>query len=205
MASEDRKAARTAHVTERLLLTPLGVEHLEAMRAMDADPRVMRSINGGRPPEAEGHEQRFRERVESWRAQRPLGVFAIHLREGERSVGDMLGVAMLKRDPRFVEDVEVGWRLAHAHWGNGYATEAARALVDFAFEELRLARLISHSLAWNAASQAVMERLGFHAVITFTYDAELLPGFSIEERRSRLRMLTREEWSAVRAADGERP
>jgi RimJ/RimL family protein N-acetyltransferase len=52
------------------------------------------------------------------------------------------------------------WALAPAHRGNGYATEAARAVVDYAFSELGLARIVATTERTNASSQAVMRRLG---------------------------------------------
>ena len=56
--------------------------------------------------------------------------------------------------------VEVGWRLARAYWGHGFATEAAQASLMFAFTELRLAELSSITASVNKRSRAVMERLG---------------------------------------------
>jgi RimJ/RimL family protein N-acetyltransferase len=59
-------------------------------------------------------------------------------------------------------EVELGWTLGREHWGHGYATEAARAVRDWAFRELRLTRLISIIHPDNAASIRVAERLGAH-------------------------------------------
>ena len=59
------------------------------------------------------------------------------------------------------ESVEVGWRLARAHWGAGYATEAARAAVEWGFANLPLEELVSMTIAANVRSQRVMQKLGF--------------------------------------------
>ena len=56
--------------------------------------------------------------------------------------------------------IEIGWRLARAAWGGGYATEAARALLTHGFEELGLTEIIAFTADTNLRSQAVMERLG---------------------------------------------
>ena len=56
--------------------------------------------------------------------------------------------------------MEIGWRLSRAAWGFGFATEAARAAADFAFEELSLAELVSYTAEQNVRSRAVMRRLG---------------------------------------------
>lgn len=60
----------------------------------------------------------------------------------------------------FLTEVEVGWRLSRASWGHGYATEAARAAVAYAFDELELPELVSMTTVANVRSRAVMERLG---------------------------------------------
>jgi RimJ/RimL family protein N-acetyltransferase len=56
--------------------------------------------------------------------------------------------------------VEVGWRLARAHWGHGYATEAAREALRFGFEEVGLAEIVSFTVPANERSRRVMERIG---------------------------------------------
>lgn len=55
--------------------------------------------------------------------------------------------------------VEVGWRLARKYWGNGYATEAGKASLEFAFNSLNLNEIYSFTSVANKKSQAVMERL----------------------------------------------
>ena len=58
------------------------------------------------------------------------------------------------------EGIEVGWRLARAAWGHGYATEAARASVAYGFDQAGLDEIVSVTAVVNAPSRAVMERLG---------------------------------------------
>jgi len=60
----------------------------------------------------------------------------------------------------FTPCVEIGWRLAAAHWGRGYATEAARAVLTRAWDVLGLEEVVSFTTAGNARSRAVMARLG---------------------------------------------
>src|SRR5262249_40391262 len=67
----------------------------------------------------------------------------------------------VKRFPApFTPCVEVGWRLAFAYWGHGYATEAARLALDYGFGTLALTEIISYTSATNQRSRALMERLG---------------------------------------------
>ena len=69
----------------------------------------------------------------------------------------------------YPDDLEVAWRLAHRYWGHGYATEAATAWLDHAFDELGVARVISITDRPNVRSLAVMRRLG----MTFDHEAEV--------------------------------
>ncbi|GAA5524268.1 acetyltransferase PA3944 [Microbulbifer aestuariivivens] len=70
--------------------------------------------------------------------------------------------------------VEIGWRLARRYWGYGYATEAARASLAVAFEQLDLAEVVSFTALTNLRSQRVMERLGMQRE-PLTFDHPLLP------------------------------
>ena len=63
-------------------------------------------------------------------------------------------------DAHVTPAVEVGWRLAGVEWGNGYATEGARAALAFAFDDLRLDEVVSFTSVVNERSRRVMERLG---------------------------------------------
>lgn len=58
--------------------------------------------------------------------------------------------------------VEIGWRIAYAHWDKGIATEGARAALDAAFGELALPEVVSFTVTDNTRSRRVMERLGMH-------------------------------------------
>jgi ribosomal-protein-alanine N-acetyltransferase len=74
-----------------------------------------------------------------------------------------IGFAGLNPPPfeaHFTPCVEVGWRLARHAWGKGYATEAARASLDWGFGKLGLEQIVSFTVPANARSRAVMERLG---------------------------------------------
>ena len=78
-----------------------------------------------------------------------------------------IGFAGLSRPPfeaAFTPCVEIGWRLAFEHWGHGYATEAAKSLLAFGFDELQLPEIVSFTTVSNIRSRAVMDRIGL------TYD-----------------------------------
>jgi ribosomal-protein-alanine N-acetyltransferase len=72
----------------------------------------------------------------------------------------MVGLADPDFEARFMPAVEIGWRLAADHWGRGYATEAARAVLAFGFERLALPQIVSFTTVANVRSRRVMEKIG---------------------------------------------
>ncbi len=75
----------------------------------------------------------------------------------------------------FAPAVEAGWRLARAHWGKGYATEAARAALAHAFGPLNLPEVVSFAVPGNRASRRVMERIGMRRDPGGDFDHPALP------------------------------
>jgi RimJ/RimL family protein N-acetyltransferase len=89
-----------------------------------------------------------------------------------------IGYAGLSRPgfaAHFTPCVEVGWRLAAAHWNHGYATEAARAALRFGFEQASLAEIVSFTVPANTRSLRVMEKLGMRRDASGDFDHPLLP------------------------------
>lgn len=78
-------------------------------------------------------------------------------------VSSFLGFGGLARphfEAHFTPGVEIGWRLAHDHWDQGYATEAAVGALNYGFDTLGLDEIVSFTVPGNARSRAVMERIG---------------------------------------------
>lgn len=88
---------------------------------------------------------------------------------------------------------EIGWRLAHAAWGRGYATEGAQLLLDFARNTLRLPRVVSFTTLTNTRSMGVMQRVGLTPVGDF--DHPLLQGHPLQPHRL---YATPEGWADAR-------
>ncbi len=139
--------------TERLLLRMWREEDFEAYAQMCADPEVMRFL-GGKP---------FT-RAEAWRHMaflvghwqlRGYGHWAVEEKASGRVIG-RLGV----QDPEGWPGFEIGWALARASWGRGYATEGARRALEYAFTELGREHVISLIHPDNCASIKVAGRLG---------------------------------------------
>lgn len=123
---------------------------------MNADPRVMEFFAGTLSrAESDG----LVDRIEAHFDSHGFGAWAIEVPGVAPFVG-FTGLSVPRFEAPFMPCVEVGWRLAVAHWGKGYATEAARLALDYGFETLRLREIVSFTAVTNLRSRAVMERVG---------------------------------------------
>ena len=101
----------------------------------------------------------FADRIEAGFDTEGFGLFAGEVVDGDGFIG-FVGLARPAFEAHFTPAVEIGWRLNRTHWGHGYATEAARACVEFAFTDVGLNELVSYTVPQNTPSQLVMERIG---------------------------------------------
>jgi RimJ/RimL family protein N-acetyltransferase len=142
--------------TERLVLREFVADDWAAVLAYQSDPRYLRFYAWTDRSEAEVRE--FVQMFLVQQSERPRRRFqlAITLPEDGRLIGD----CGIRRKPQNDWEAAIGFELAPEHWGRGYATEAALAMVDFGFRELGLRRVSSWCVADNAASARVLERVG---------------------------------------------
>ncbi|APU43815.1 GNAT family N-acetyltransferase [Streptomyces sp. TN58] len=141
--------------TERLVLRQWRDSDLRPWAGMNADPVVREHFDGVLTREqSEASAARFRAAIE----QRGWGWWAVEVRDTGEFIG-FTGLDPVDEGMPFT-GVEAGWRLARTAWGHGFATEAARAAVDFAFDTLALPEVLAVTTAANHRSQAVMRRLG---------------------------------------------
>lgn len=98
------------------------------------------------------------DRIEVGFAENGFFLWAVEVRASGEFIG-FAGLAAPGFEAHFTPAVEIGWRLARSAWGHGYATEAARAALDFGFED-GLDEIVSLTTVANRRSRAVMERLG---------------------------------------------
>lgn len=147
----ERAGATVQIETERLLLRRLGMSDLDEFVDLHADPEVTRFIL---PLDRAEAEERLRKDELEWR-ERGHGLLAIV----DPRTGAFLGRCGLKHWPQFGE-TELGWALRRDAWGNGYATEAAHACVEWGFAELDVPYLTAMIAPKNTRSLRVAERLG---------------------------------------------
>ncbi len=145
----------TQLTTERLLLRPLGPADFEAVREFAADPEVWLWIGRGVSTEEQTRDF-LRECEEKWQADPQVAWhFAVTLRE----TGDVAGTCDLRTWGDRSEAL-TGYAYQQRYWGQGYATEALRALLDFGFGELGFHRIAANVWAPNLASARVLEKAG---------------------------------------------
>ena len=142
--------------TARLTLRPFTLQDGDALYQILQEEGVLRYFPRPDPPS--------RDRVDHFVAGQLLrwerdgwGLWAVDL----RATGKLAGWAGLQNLPE-TQEVEVGYLLGTAHWGQGLATEAALASLQYAFETLKLPRIVAIVHRENAASQRVTQKLGMH-------------------------------------------
>jgi RimJ/RimL family protein N-acetyltransferase len=157
--------------TSRLTLRRWRPADREPFATLNADPEVMEHFP--RPLRAEESDELV-ERIESGFEQRNFGLWAVEVRKSGEFIG-FTGLAVPSFEAHFMPAVEVGWRLARPAWGHGYATEGARAALEFGFGEVGLEEIVSLTTPGNRRSWAVMERLGMRRDPADDFEHPALP------------------------------
>jgi RimJ/RimL family protein N-acetyltransferase len=140
--------------TERLLLREWRDADRDDWAAMNADPAVMEFFPSTLDrPQADA----VFDRISTALASRGWGLWAVE--HDGRFLG-FAGLSPVGFEAHFTPATEIGWRLRRDAWGQGFATEAARAVVAFAFDDLGIRELVSFTSVGNERSRAVMRRLG---------------------------------------------
>lgn len=144
--------------TERLILRRWRAEDVDPYVAICVDPGVMRWIGDGQTRSRQECADAIGRFEASWE-RNGYGLFALTLKGTDQFIG-FAGVS----DPAFLPEVmpavEIGWRLARDNWGQGLATEAARAVLQFALDDVGLTRVISIIQVGNSGSERIAQKLG---------------------------------------------
>jgi RimJ/RimL family protein N-acetyltransferase len=147
--------------TERLVLRRWDVTgDLDAYAAICGDPEVMRYIGDGSVATRDECAEQLARYETMWRERR-FGLFALERRDTGELIGNT-GLAIPDFLPEILPAVEIGWRLGRAHWRQGFATEAARAALAFAWDPVGLDRVVSVHAVGNDPSGNVMQKIGMH-------------------------------------------
>lgn len=143
--------------TERLVVRPYTMTDVEDAFRIYSNAEVMRYLGGNSVPFSDLDDARHRltKLVEGNPADAKLANRAIERKEDRRVIGTLI----LKPFPES-QDVEIGWHLAQDVWGNGYATEASKGGMDYAFNRAGVEELFAIVLPENSKSIHVAHRLG---------------------------------------------
>jgi RimJ/RimL family protein N-acetyltransferase len=142
--------------TERLVLRPWRPSDRAPFAALGADPRVMKYLG---PLLTRAQSDALADRIAAHFDAHGFGLWALVV-PGVAEFAGCVGLAHARFPAPFNPSVEVAWRLAPAHQGRGYASEAASASLRFGFERLGLTEILAFTAATNLASQRVMARIG---------------------------------------------
>ena len=142
--------------TKRLVVRRLRPDDLDDFAALCANPEVNRYMDDGRPLSREQTERWIEVSLANYR-ERGWGCFGVAAKPGD----SLIGFAGFARPPKRPGVVELIYAFGSDHWGRGYATEVAGALVEFGFERCGLTRLEATVDPANGASGRVLAKVGF--------------------------------------------
>ena len=154
--------------TARLHLRQIQDVDLPEFAAMNADPEVMEFFPGvWTEAECAVALAKIRQAFSS----RGFGVYAV---EADGEFAGIVGLWVPEFEAAFTPCVEILWRLARPFWGRGYASEAAKAVMDLAFERLALTEVLAFTVAGNERSMRVMEKIGMRRDFAGDFDHPLV-------------------------------
>jgi len=157
--------------TERLSLRAWRDEDREPFAALNADPVVMEHYPSTLTRD---ESDAMVDRIEARFARDGWGLWAVEVVDTGEFTG-YVGLSAPAFDAHFTPAVEVGWRLAYAYWGRGYAPEAGWASLDYAFDVIGLDEVVSFTTVANLRSQRVMQKLGMTRDPADDFDHPALP------------------------------
>ena len=175
--------------TRRLILRRWTAADREPFARMNTDPGVMEYL--GEPLSREQSDEVV-DQIKAHFRTHGFGLCAAELAEGGDFIG-FIGLSVPTFEAAFTPCVEIGWRLAAEYWGAGLATEGAREIVRYAFEELKLPELVSLTAIGNERSRRVMAKQGMTHDPAENFDHPKLPA-THPLRRHVLYRLTHEQW-----------
>jgi RimJ/RimL family protein N-acetyltransferase len=150
--------------TERLILRPMSATDINALHLIFTDPKVMESFGG---------DLFNRKQMMAWlrrnldhQNQYGYGLFSVILKENDELIGDC---GLEQMEVEGVRIAELGYDFRSDYWNQGYATEAACAVRDYAFDILQLPQLISLIRVGNLASKRVAKKVGMKLIDEFTH------------------------------------
>lgn len=163
--------------THRLILRQWQYQDRPLFANMTADKRVMKYFPSILTrQQSDASIDRFMACIEinGW------GFWAAEIHATNKFIG-FIGINNNPEGLPFSPCVDIGWRLSVDAWGNGLATEGAKAVVDFAFKQADLSKIVSMTPVLNVASRRVMQKIGLHKNLKNFNHPKLQSGHTLEE------------------------
>jgi [ribosomal protein S5]-alanine N-acetyltransferase len=142
--------------SQRIQLRNFTLNDYGLLYQLDSNPAVMKFLGNGLPSTPERIRENLRLIVSKYEEWKSFGLWAAELKE----TNEFIGWFALKPLPK-IGDIEIGYRLLPQYWGLGFATEGARLLRDYGFENLKLPKIVAITHLENKASQRVLIKNGF--------------------------------------------
>jgi ribosomal-protein-alanine N-acetyltransferase len=158
--------------TERLLLRELLISDVDGMFELDSNPKVHLFL-GNKPVKDIEESLDQIKNIQQQYKNLGIGRWAVILKETNEFLG-WSGIKLIKNEiNKHTDFYELGYRFIEKHWEKGYATEAGKAFIDYAFNVMKVEALYAYADAGNENSRKILEKLGLHYVNSFQYEGEL--------------------------------
>ena len=145
--------------TQRLILRKLEDTDFERMFLMDSDPEVMKYL--GPPVESREESKEIIKMIQKQYEENGVGRLAVIEKESGLLIG-WCGLKLLKEPINgYVETLDLGYRFIPEFWGKGYAWEAAKATLDYGFNELKASSIYAFADSENTGSKYILNKMGF--------------------------------------------
>ncbi|CAA9200687.1 Acetyltransferase [Flavobacterium bizetiae] len=158
--------------TDRLLLRELLFSDVDGLFELESNPNVHLFV-GNKPVTRIDECRAYVEFIHQQYKDFGTGRWAVILKETNEFLG-WSGIKFITNEINNHKDFyEIGYRFIEKHWGKGYATEAGKAFIDYAFNEMKVDALYAYADAGNENSRKILEKLGLRYVNSFEYEGEL--------------------------------
>lgn len=187
--------------TERLILRQFTNDDTDNLFALDSEPEVIRWGNGGNPSNYEVIQQTLPKWINYYEQYDHYGIWAVVEKLSNKFIGWFHFYPAT--DSKFAvelnlvtdDEIALGYRFHKSSWGNGYATEGSKALVEKGFTQWDVSRVVSWTLQDNKASIRVMEKAGLKFEKEFIFTENQLPNLKLSERQAVKYALNKDEFS----------
>ncbi len=158
--------------TERLLLREIQMSDVDGIFELESNPNVHLYV-GNKPITHIDQSRAYIEFIHKQYKDFGTGRWAVILKETNEFLG-WSGIKFITNEINNHKDFyEIGYRFIEKHWGKGYATEAGKAFVDYAFNVMKVDAVYAYADAGNENSRRILEKLGLRYVNSFEYEEEL--------------------------------